>query len=158
MDEHAQTLAAMAARRVESLKHRLRRDIAIRILEDSGSVTAEQVAARFAAEWVEPTDRQLADQMAAKARAAVEYAQRQVRAADDAVAGAEAKTAKFAALHEQAVAEMAEALARPDAARADLAAAEALAAYAEASGDPSQAPAPSAANASARIATGRGDA
>lgn len=154
--DHAAVLAQMAQRRIDAMQHRLRRDIAVRLLEETGSVTAEQVAEVFAAEWVPPDPRQLADMVAAKAAAAVAYAREEAEQAQLVVARLEAKAAKFAALLASVEETIAEAHAYADEGPARVEAALALLAAAQLDGDATSAPPPAGTDVLAQVAEVKG--
>lgn len=102
-------LQEIADRRVEALRTQRRRDIASRLLDECGSVTAEQVDSALAAEWSPPTAKELASQVRDKCAAAVDYATREANAASDAVLRLDGKVAKFAELLERSRVELVEA-------------------------------------------------
>jgi hypothetical protein len=153
-----EALAEMARRRVESRQLGLRRDIALRLLAEHGSVSVEQVNAQFEAEWTEPGSQHLADQVAAKCAAAVEVERREAEAAREAVAKLRDKVGKFEDLLE-AVREQV-AVAEAGVAAADLRVREAqalLECATAAGGDPGEAPPPTGVQAAAESAEARAE-
>lgn len=99
MDDQAKraAIAAIGERHVENKKQAFRSRIVTQLFEQNGEVSAAEVDARFAAEWTPPTDQQVADVVAAKTLASVEFHQREVEWETNAVAGAEAKLTKAVA-------------------------------------------------------------
>jgi hypothetical protein len=133
--EMAAALGEIRSRRVESWRARARQDVAIQLLEEHGSVTADQVDAEVD-RLPQLTEQALADQVAAKTVAAVDHAREQRRSAAVALEGAGDKVEKCQAGlagAEDAVTEASRALEAADQAVRD---AEALAEYAGQRGDP----------------------
>jgi hypothetical protein len=162
--EKAEAVAAIAARHVESLQRDLRQTIALRLLDANGSVSTEEIDAQFATEWVPPTAQALANVVAAKAAAAVEFHHREVEWETAAVEDARAKADK---VQEKQARLVQAALADADAAEASTASAEAearlraareFAEYALASGNPAAAPHGKSKTVAAQAATGKGGA
>lgn len=67
VDHLATKVAQMAQGRVESLRRMARKEIALRLLEANGSVSAEEVQAKLDAEFKAPEVAQLLHQLQAKA-------------------------------------------------------------------------------------------
>ena len=164
MDEQAKAdaVAAIAARHVEVKRKTFRDQVALRVLEEQGTVSLDEIDARFQAEWVEPDARTLADVVAAKTAAAVEFHRREVAWEAEAVERAREKVDRVretaAGLVASAVADLeaAEASSAPGDARQRLADAVELAEYAAARGDASAAPPPLYVTATAKTANGKG--
>lgn len=163
MDEQAkeEAVAAIVSRHVESLKRDLRQTIALRLLDENGSVSAEDVAERFTAEWSPPDPQTLAHVVAKKTAAAVEFHRREVEWENRVVDLAGEKLAKVEERHAAQLAaaradlDAAESSAAPEEATARLREAEELAAFAGARGDASKAPPPRSTSAKAEAATGK---
>lgn len=154
MTDYAQTLADMAGRRIESLKAQERRDIAAHLLATNGSVTTAQVEEHLTATWIQPTDEQLADQVAAKCEAALDHERREANEAADAIGRLRDKVAKFEGLLVEVREQVADAEAQAVAAAGRVEYAEALVVAARQRGNPALAPAPTKAAAVAETATG----
>lgn len=151
--ELAQRLEEMRRRRRTATRERARRDVTMSLLERQGSVTAADVEAEV--ERLPQLDEQvLADQVAAKASAAVEVAQAALTAGHDAVAGARAKVGKCEALLSAAQADLEQAEDNLVGLREAVANAETLAEYAAQRGDPSRASVGSPVTARAEVAEG----
>lgn len=104
-DETTQgVLAHMAYRIVGSRRRELAETVALRIFRRDGSVTAEQVAAQLEAEWVEPDPAEVANLVARKAQAAVQFHAAEVGREAERIANQRAKAADLAAQAEAAAA------------------------------------------------------
>lgn len=126
---------AIRSRRVDALREQARRDVAVALLEENGTVSAEDVDARMAATFVEPTDYALDNAVAQKCAAAVAHEAEQVATARERAQAARTKRERIAALVEEADAGIVEADAEVTAAEERHAAALALAEYTGAIGD-----------------------
>jgi hypothetical protein len=93
--EHTETLANMAESRVNALRAAAARDIALRILEANGTVSAEEVAAALDEEFTPPDPNVLMGQMVQKAHAAVEQHRYVADRESARYAGLAAKVAKY---------------------------------------------------------------
>jgi hypothetical protein len=80
-----EVLTEMATRRLEGRKAQLRQTIALDLLAASGSVTADEVEAELARQWVAPSPEQLMADVAVKCRAGVDYAEAELERAREAV-------------------------------------------------------------------------
>jgi hypothetical protein len=166
MDERAkaEAVAEIAARHLDSLKRDLRQTIALRLLDENGAVSQEEIEEQFAAEWTAPDAQTLADVVAAKAAAAIEFHRREVEWETALVANAVLKADKVREKQQRLVeaadadAEAAQASPAVTEAEARLRYAEALAEYALARGNPSEAPPSRFRKANADPATGEGGA
>jgi hypothetical protein len=103
------TLDDMGETRRAAMRNSARRDAALAMLDADGEVTAAKLDARMSETWVERTDDMIANMVAAKALAAVDFEDSQVAAADEALAGSKARTAKFSDLLDAAKAAESEA-------------------------------------------------
>lgn len=156
----ADAVAAIADRHIDTKRAALREQIALRLLADNGTVSTDDVDAQLEREWAPPDARTLANVVAAKAAAAVEFCQRQVTWETELGERAQCKVAKLEAQLEAARADLAaaEASTAVEDAEQHLREAEALAEYAARAGDPSAAPAGTYTTAGAGVATGKGGA
>lgn len=154
----ADAVAGIADRHIDTKRAALREQIALRLLADNGTVSAEDVDAQLEREWVPPDARTLANIVAAKAAAAVEFCQRRVTWETELGERAQQKVVKLEALLEAARADLmaAEASSAVEEAEQELREAEALAEYAARTGDPSAAPAGTYGTASAGVAAAKG--
>lgn len=91
-------LHRMRDTRVEALRTQARRAAALDLLDEAGEVTSAAVDARMEATWAPPSDAALANLLAQKTAAGVEYETRELDAARDAAARAEDRVGKFRAL------------------------------------------------------------
>lgn len=92
---HRRQYDEMATLRVESMRALARRDAALALLEENGSVTTEDVDRRVEATFNEPDPVTMANLLAQKAAAAVEHTRQQL---DEERAGLERTEAKRAEL------------------------------------------------------------
>jgi hypothetical protein len=92
--DRASELAGMAARRVELRKARLRQDIALAILQETGAVSEADIDTRFGDQWTDPSEQTLKEEMAQKCLAAVVHAKAQVAVAEHAAEEAQRKVGK----------------------------------------------------------------
>ena len=146
-------LAYMAFRIVESRRRDLRETIAIRIFKRDGTVSAEQVDEGFAAEWVEPDAQEVADIVARKARAAVEWHNDEAARIEAGADNQDAKAAHLVAQAEAAIEAGNNTRAEAESLRADGETARLLLAAAEAAGgDAGRAPGGMDAEAKAAVA------
>lgn len=136
--DKAAALAEMRERRIEAVRERTWRETAIALLNEHGRVDAAAVEAAVAEVVID--EAALADQMAAKAAAAVVQERRMLESAREAVAGVEAKIAKYEAMVAEAKAALREAKAEVEAIEVRVADAEELAEYAAQLGDADAAP------------------
>lgn len=152
-------LAHMAYRVVDSRRRDLAETIALRLYRANGSVTADEVAAGLAAEWVEPDPAEVANLVARKAQAAVLFHQAEADAQAAQLANLQAKAAKLQAQADQAKAtadHLAAELAAGNTAQADAQAV--LDAAVAAGADPGLAPSGADAQARADVAAAVGEA
>lgn len=154
-DKLAARLAEMRDERVEALRRKARQDIALTLLDSTGSVDATELNRRVA-EWAPPSEEQLANDLARKTAAAVEYEAGVVLSAQ---AAAESARGKATALRRQAdEADGAAKVHDREATEAELRRREAqeLADLAASGGNPAAASAPSQVTAHAGTAKAKG--
>lgn len=154
--EKADALAAMRQRRIDAVRERTRRETALALLDKHGKVTETEVADAMPETVLD--DRALADQMAAKAAAAVEHERSQLASAEATVVSLEAKLAKFKAIADDIKTQIKTAEDEVKATQARIAGAVELAEYAAQQGDASAAPASTVTTAKAGHATATGKA
>jgi len=131
-DDLAQRLAEMRTRRLNGLREAARREIIMQLLEETGSVSVDDVE-RDLARWEPPSDVVLADQLAVKTAAMVQYERRAVMHAEEMIGRLEDKAERFERLLEQVREQLTLARAEVETARETLADAEELADYAASS-------------------------
>jgi hypothetical protein len=88
-------LNRMAKDRVEALRAQTRRQVALDVLDETGEVTTAAVDARMSQVWTEPSSQSLANALAAKTKAGVEFEGEELAKLRAAVERAERHTAKF---------------------------------------------------------------
>lgn len=157
-EEKAAALDEMCQRRVTAMRERARRDTALALLNEHGSVTTADVEAAVGELVVDESA--LADQMAAKAAASVVRHRAELARAREAVDGVRQKITKYEGLVEMARGQLDQARHAADAIEILLTDAEQVAEYAAAQGDASAAPpgAPTTAEAGRADAAGKGGA
>lgn len=133
-------LTRMGKNRVEALERQARQQVALDLLAESGEVTSTAVDARLAETWNAPSDEAVANAVAAKAAAAVEFEAGELDRLRESAARATARVAKFR--DRLADVERAEANANRAVAEAEARVEEArqMAALAAEQGDPDAAP------------------
>jgi hypothetical protein len=104
-----ETLADMAARRVEALRAQMASTLALALLAETGSVHSVMLAAELERRFVAPDEATIAAMLAAKTAAALDVHERALASASDAVAGAQEKVRKLLVLVDAARGDVAEA-------------------------------------------------
>ena len=133
-DTEAAVLAHMAYRIVESRRRDLRETIAVRFFRQNGTVTAAEVDEAFAAEWIEPAPHEIADLVARKAAASVDWHHAEAGRLEASTAAQADKAAKLREQADEVEAANAAVLANADQVRAGADVAQALLDAAEAAG------------------------
>jgi len=148
-------LAEIAQRRVDALRTEMAQGVALRLLREQGSVTAEQVAAELT-HFVRPADNILMAIVAAKTAAAIGATTAALEAAQRAADEAVRKVAKYEALFVAAQSDARAAREVIAKVQAECDEAQELAAYAATQGDASLSPEPIIVAASAGVAQAKG--
>lgn len=152
----AKIIAQMVDRRKAAIRQKLWDETALRLLSEHGTLSTDEVD-RVVSETVDTiSDETLADQIAAKTLAAVDYHRREVAAAEAATESARAKVEKFEELVRNTRADFDNLQAELAAIHERLSDAEELAEYAAQSGDATKAPVSTTSSVQADVATGKG--
>lgn len=88
-------LTRMGKDRVEALRTQTRRQVSLDILDEQGEVTSAAVDARMSEVWTEPSEQSLANAVAAKTAAAVDFEEAELGRLREAGERAEQRTAKL---------------------------------------------------------------
>lgn len=152
----AKAIAEMVDRRRAAIRQKLWNEVALTLLQERGTLATEDVDDVVNGAMTEITDQHLADQIAQKTRAAIDYHRREIEMAEVAVDGARTKVEKFMGLVANAKEDLANLENELEATRDRLSDAEELAAYANELGDANAAPEPTDKSAAAGTATGEG--